>query len=172
MDTLLVVIDYQNDFVTGALGTKEAQALLPALNERLRTAGRIAYTLDSHGENYPATREGRALPVPHCLRGSWGHAPADGLELPAGSVCIEKPTFGSTLLGEYVRNLYEAGEIGAVELAGVCTDICVISNALLLRAFCPELPIAVNARLCAGVTPQSHDTALRAMRACQIEILE
>ena len=167
---LLVVIDMQNDFVTGVLGTKEAQEILPLVNEKIAQAQRVIYTLDTHGEDYLSTQEGRKLPVPHCIRGTWGHALADGLLVKDGSEKIEKPTFGSVTLGETVRGMLERGEIDSVELIGVCTDICVISNAMLLKAYCTELPVSVDASCCAGVTPQSHETALNAMRACQIAI--
>ena len=167
---LLVVIDMQNDFVTGVLGTKEAQEILPLVNEKIAQAQRVIYTLDTHGEGYLSTQEGRKLPVPHCIRGTWGHALADGLLVKDGSEKIEKPTFGSVTLGETVRGMLERGEIDSVELIGVCTDICVISNAMLLKAYCPELPVLVDASCCAGVSPQSHETALNAMQACQIAI--
>ena len=167
---LLVVIDMQNDFVTGVLGTKEAQEILPLVNEKIAQAQRVIYTLDTHGEDYLSTQEGRKLPVVHCVKGTWGHMLADGLLVKDGSEKIEKPTFGSVALGETVRGMLERAEIDSVELIGVCTDICVISNAMLLKAYCPELPVLVDASCCAGVTPQSHETALNAMRACQIAI--
>ncbi len=167
---LLVVIDMQNDFVTGVLGTKEAQEILPLVNEKIAQAQRVIYTLDTHGEGYLSTQEGRKLPVVHCIRGTWGHALADGLLVKDGSEKIEKPTFGSVTLGETVRGMLERAEIDSVELIGVCTDICVISNAMLLKAYCTELPVSVDASCCAGVTPQSHETALNAMQACQIAI--
>ncbi len=167
---LLVVIDMQNDFVTGVLGTKEAQEILPLVNEKIAQAQRVIYTLDTHGEGYLSTQEGRKLPVVHCVKGTWGHALADGLLVKDGSEKIEKPTFGSVTLGETVRGMLERGEIDSVELIGVCTDICVISNAMLLKAYCPELPVLVDASCCAGVSPQSHETALNAMQACQISI--
>ena len=167
---LLVVIDMQNDFVTGVLGTKEAQEILPLVTEKIAQAQRVIYTLDTHGEDYLSTQEGRKLPVVHCVKGTWGHALADGLLVKDGSEKIEKPTFGSVTLGETVRGMLERGEIDSVELIGVCTDICVISNAMLLKAYCPELPVLVDASCCAGVTPQSHETALNAMQACQIAI--
>lgn len=167
---LLVVIDMQNDFVTGVLGTKEAQEILPLVNEKIAQAQRVIYTLDTHGEDYLSTQEGRKLPVVHCVKGTWGHTLADGLLVKDGSEKIEKPTFGSVVLGETVRRMFERGEIDSVELIGVCTDICVISNAMLLKAYCTELPVSVDASCCAGVTPQSHETALNAMRVCQIAI--
>lgn len=170
MKTLLVVVDMQNDFVTGALGTREAQAILSAVNAKIAASERVVYTLDTHGADYSATQEGRNLPVPHCIKGTWGHALAEGLTVAEGSTMIEKPTFGSTELGMLVRGLAENGQIDRVELVGLCTDICVISNALLIKAFCPELQVTVDAACCAGVTPESHKNALAAMKMCQIQV--
>lgn len=158
--TLLIVVDMQNDFVTGALGTAEAQAIVPHVNAKIAAADAVVYTLDTHGEDYLATQ---------C--GTWGHALADGLTVRAEAGRIEKPTFGSTALGELVRSRFAAGEIDRVELVGLCTDICVISNALLCKAFCPELPVSVDAACCAGVTPENHRNALSAMQCCQIDVL-
>ena len=151
--TLLIVVDMQNDFVTGALGTAEAQAIVPHVNAKIAAADAVVYTLDTHGEDYLATQEGKRLPVPHCIRGTWGHALADGLTVRAEAGRIEKPTFDR------------------VELVGLCTDICVISNALLCKAFCPELPVSVDTACCAGVTPENHRNALSAMQCCQIDVL-
>ena len=170
MKTLLIVVDMQNDFVSGALGTAEARAILPAVNAKIAAAEEVLFTLDTHGADYMETQEGRNLPVPHCIKGTWGHALADGMTVPAGAATLEKPTFGSVALGELVRRRFEAGEIGRVELIGLCTDICVISNALLLKAYCTELPVSVDAACCAGVTPASHANALSAMKMCQIAV--
>lgn len=167
---LLVVVDMQRDFIDGALGTAEAQAILPAVRARIaaaRAAGEaVVFTRDTHGKDYLATQEGKRLPVPHCIAGEAGWQLAEGLAA-EGERCFDKPCFGSVALGAYVR---EAG-FAAVELIGVCTDICVISNALLVKAFCPEAAVSVRADCCAGVTPHSHETALAAMRACQIDIV-
>ena len=167
---LLVVVDMQNDFIGGALGTKEAQNILPAVRARIADARKegeeVAFTRDTHGEDYLSTQEGKNLPVPHCIAGTAGHEIAAGLCL-AGERVFDKPAFGSIELAAYVK---ERG-FAAVELVGVCTDICVISNALLIKAFCPEAEVCVRAGCCAGVTPQSHQTALAAMRACQVKIL-
>ena len=166
---LLVAVDLQNDFIDGALGTKEAQAILPAVRKRLaraRAEGEdIVFTRDTHTEEYLNTQEGRNLPLKHCLYGSRGWQIADGLC--EGERAFDKPAFGSVELAEFVR---EKG-YAQVELIGVCTDICVISNALLIKAFCPETEVSVRADCCAGISPQSHKTALRAMQTCQIEIL-
>lgn len=167
---LLVVVDMQNDFIGGVLGTQEAQNILPAVRARIADARKegeeVAFTRDTHGEEYLSTQEGKNLPVPHCIAGTAGHEIAAGLCL-AGERVFDKPAFGSIELAAYVK---ERG-FAAVELVGVCTDICVISNALLIKAFCPEAEVCVRAGCCAGVTPQSHQTALAAMRACQVKIL-
>ncbi len=165
---LLVVVDMQNDFVTGALGTKEAQAALPAVRRLLaaeRAAGSaVAFTLDTHGEDYLSTQEGQKLPVPHCVRGTNGWELVPELSF-AGARVFEKGTFGSVALAEYAR------AFGEVLLCGVCTDICVISNALLIKAFSPEARVMVARDACAGVTPALHEAALAAMRSCQVEIV-
>ena len=167
---LLVVVDMQNDFIGGALGTQEAQSILPAVRARIADARKegeeVVFTRDTHGEEYLSTQEGKNLPVPHCIAGTAGHEIAAGLCL-AGERVFDKPAFGSSGLAADVKE----GGFTAVELVGVCTDICVISNALLIKAFCPEAEVCVRAGCCAGVTPQSHQTALAAMRACQVKIL-
>ena len=172
MQEILVVVDMQNDFVTGPLGTPEARTILPKVAEKVKNfPGRVLFTRDTHEENYLESREGKVLPVPHCIRGSWGWEICPELETLRKEEPVDKPTFGSTGLGEVLRAADQYGEkIGKITLVGVCTDICVISNALLLRAFLPEAEIAVDAACCAGVTPESHQTALRAMKACQIAI--
>ena len=171
MKKLLIVVDMQNDFVTGALGSKEAIGILSAVNEKIARSELVVYTLDTHTDEYLATQEGHNLPVVHCVKGTWGHALADGLLVKPDSLRIEKPTFGSLELGAYVKRSFESGEIDFAELVGVCTDVCVISNALLLKAHCPQLPISVDASCCAGVTPQSHENALEAMKMCQITVI-
>lgn len=172
MQEILVVVDMQNDFVTGPLGTPEARTILPKVAEKVKNfPGRVLFTRDTHEENYLESREGKVLPVPHCIRGTRGWEICPELETLRKEEPVDKPTFGSTGLGEVLRAADQYGEkIGKITLVGVCTDICVISNALLLRAFLPEAEIAVDAACCAGVTPESHQTALRAMKACQIAI--
>ena len=172
MQEILVVVDMQNDFVTGPLGTPEARTILPEVAEKVKNfPGRVLFTRDTHEENYLESREGRALPVPHCIRGTRGWEICPELETLRKEEPVDKPTFGSTGLGEVLRAADQYGEkIGKITLVGVCTDICVISYALLLRAFLPEAEIAVDAACCAGVTPESHEAALRAMKACQIAI--
>lgn len=170
MRDVLVVVDMQRDFVNGALGTPEAVAILPAVVEKVKGfAGKVLFTRDTHGEDYLQSREGGLLPVEHCIRGTPGWELADELQ-PFAEEIIDKPTFGSVELGERMRALNAQEQIGTITLIGVCTDICVISNAMLLRAFLPETPITIDAACCAGVTPESHDTALKALAACQFSI--
>ena len=165
----IIVVDMQNDFIDGALGTKEAQEMLPHLAEKLSHADGetdILFTMDTHESNYLSTQEGKKLPVEHCIKPSKGWEIAATLKSFAekAKAVVEKPTFGSTKLPEFVADYDE------IELVGLCTDICVISNALLLKAFYPEKKISVDASCCAGVTPESHKNALNAMKMCQIEI--
>ena len=175
---VLIVVDMQNDFVTDALGTAEAVAIVPAVVERVReaqkTGERIFFTRDTHESVYLQTQEGQKLPVEHCLRGSkgWELVPQlKALSEAPGVTVLDKPTFGSTVLGETLRALDAEEGIEAITLIGLCTDICVISNALLEKAFLPEVPIRVEAACCAGVTPASHENALEAMKVCQIEVV-
>ena len=173
---VLVVVDMQNDFIDGALGTKEAEAIVPGVVEMIRGFdGKVIATRDTHGEDYLDSEEGRHLPVPHCIKGTEGweirREVMEALDEKQGCLLIVKPSFGSVELGESVKNLDGAeGSVEEITLAGLCTDICVISNALLLKACCPEVPIRVAASCCAGVTPQSHSQALEAMKVCQIEV--
>ena len=170
MKKAIVVVDMQKDFVDGALGTKEAQAMLPRMEAKLaaaRAAGTaLVFTMDTHGEDYLATQEGKRLPVPHCIRGTKGWEIAASLQpfVHEAAAVIEKPTFGSTELPAVLADYDE------IELVGLCTDICVISNALLLKAFYPEKHISVDASCCAGVTVESHEDALRAMKMCQVDV--
>ncbi len=172
--TLLIIVDVQQDFVNGSLGTPEAQAMLPRLLEKVKAhQGPIAVTLDTHGPDYLQTAEGKQLPVPHCIKGTPGWELASELAALAQirqAQRFEKPTFGSTELAQYVKSLADSGAICAVELAGLCTDICVISNALLIKAACPELPVSADAACCAGVTPALHEAALQVMQSCQVTI--
>ena len=172
---LLVVVDMQKDFVDGALGTKEAQAIVPSVVKKINNwDGDIIVTYDTHGYDYLSTNEGKHLPVTHCVNGSIGHKLDQQVEFAVNSkretaevleVC--KPTFGSTALPELIRGL----DIEEIEIVGLCTDICVVSNALILKANYPEIPIAVDASCCAGVTPESHNAALTTMKMCQIEVI-
>lgn len=168
---VLLVVDMQNDFIDGSLGTPEAVGIVPKVVEKIRAWEGLVYaTQDTHDENYLQTREGQALPVEHCMQNTsgWQIAPAVRAALGPDAVCLTKPTFGSRELAETLLELEEP--IDAIELIGLCTDICVISNALLLKAFLPEVPISVDAACCAGVTPESHQNALKAMKMCQITI--
>lgn len=171
---LLLVIDMQNDFIDGALGTKEAAAIVPTVLEKVRSFdGDVIFTRDTHLGNYMETQEGRKLPVPHCLRGSKGwelHPELALLQESLHAPVLDKLTFGCRELPAFLEEHYPEG-LCSVELIGLCTDICVISNAMLLKAFFPELPVSVDAMACAGVTPASHENALEAMKMCQIEIL-
>lgn len=175
---VLVVIDMQNDFIDGALGTKEAVAIVPKVVEKIKNFdGKVFYTRDTHEENYLETQEGKKLPVMHCIRGTkgWELHPQIA-ELCTGDI-LNKPSFGSTELGyminEYRRNLraLKTERVETITLVGLCTDICVISNAMILKAFFPEKSIIVDASCCAGVTPESHKNALEAMKMCQIEVV-
>lgn len=171
MQNILVVVDMQNDFVAGALKSRAAEEIVTGIREKvLSFAGKVIYTRDTHGSDYMNTEEGRNLPVPHCIKGTWGWEIVDGLRDIRESMVIDKPTFGSTVLGEVLRGLDEKEKIASVTLLGLCTDICVISNALLVKAFLPDAHITVDASLSRGVTIESHRTALEAMKGCQIEI--
>jgi nicotinamidase-related amidase len=171
----LIVIDMQNDFIDGALGTDEAQEILPAVAEKIRGFdGTVIFTRDTHSRDYMDTQEGANLPVIHCVKGEEGWKLPDvlnDLRLELNSVVFDKPTFGSVELGKYMLDLCEKGEVESIELIGVCTDICVISNALLLKAFMPEVPICVDQSCCAGTTVQNHENALAAMKMCQIAVV-
>lgn len=166
---LLIVVDMQQDFVYGSLATTEAQAIVARTREKIAAhGGELWFTLDTHSEDYLESAEGKSLPVEHCIKGTGGHALIEELQefAPRGRF-FEKPTFGSV---EMAQALKERKDIQCVELVGVCTDICVISNALLLKAFRPELSITVDSTCCAGTTPDNHDASLIAMKSCQITV--
>lgn len=174
---ILVVVDMQKDFIDGSLGTKEAVAIVPDVVEKIRKFdGKVIATRDTHAENYLESAEGKHLPVVHCVKDTSGWQingdVAEALRSKAEFMVIDKPTFGSVELGEYVKQLNDTVEpVEKITLVGLCTDICVISNALLLKAYLPEVPIEVDISCCAGVTPQSHEQAAEAMKMCQIEIV-
>lgn len=171
MQDILIVVDMQNDFITGALGSADAQAIVPNVVEKVKGfTGRVIFTRDTHPENYMDTQEGHNLPVPHCVKGTAGWEICPELA-PLCNEVIDKPTFGSAKLGEVLVAADKEEAISSVTLVGLCTDICVISNAMLVKAFLPEVPIAVDAACCAGVTPDSHKTALSAMLPCQIKVI-
>lgn len=164
------MIDMQNDFVTGAaLGTEEAQAVVPAVEEKIKTfiasGDDVVFTRDTHTAAYLDTMEGRKLPVPHCIYGTPGWEIIPQLTVYVQKV-FDKPTFGSVALAQYAAEQ----RYREITLTGLCTDICVISNALLLRAYLPECEIIVDSACCAGVTPRSHSNALEAMKPCQITV--
>lgn len=171
MQNILVVVDMQNDFIDGALGTKEAQAILPNVERLVKDFnGKIYFTRDTHSENYMQTQEGKNLPVPHCIKNTNGWEIAPSLISYAKNI-IDKPTFGSTELANELILENKKEEIQSVTLVGLCTDICVISNAMLIKASLLECKVLVDASCCAGVTPQSHKNALDAMKMCQITII-
>lgn len=169
---VLVVVDMQKDFVDGSLGSKEAVAIVGKVEKKIREFdGEVIFTKDTHGENYMETQEGKLLPVVHCVEGTDGWQliqELQGLQSERGFKCYRKPTFGCVELAADLKKAYDAREIDSVELIGLCTDICVVSNALLIKAYSPEMPVAVDASCCAGVTPEKHAAALETMRSCQI----
>ena len=169
MSRLLVVVDMQKDFVDGALGSPEARSIVPNVLDKVkayRDAGdEVVFTLDTHFDDYMDTMEGKKLPVVHCVKGTPGGALVPELREVPGTR-FEKNTFGSTALMEYVQERPDE----SVMLIGVCTDICVISNALLVKAAIPEVPVLVDSSCCAGVSPESHENALNAMKMCHIAV--
>ena len=174
MKKVLVVIDMQNDFIDGALGTAEAVKIVGSVAEKIREyEGQTVFaTRDTHEENYLETAEGRHLPVPHCIRGTkgWEIRPEiAGALAQADAQVIDKPTFGSEVLARKLQKMAEQEEI-SIELAGLCTDICVVSNALLIKAKLPETPLRVDPACCAGVTRESHEAALLTMKMCQVDV--
>ena len=172
MKQILIVVDMQNDFIDGALGTKEAAAIVPKVEDKIRNFdGEVFFTRDTHETWYLETQEGKNLPVPHCIRGTEGWQIRKELDALRKTEPIDKETFGSTDLAADLLALHEDEEIGSITLVGLCTDICVISNALLIKATLPEVPIYVDAACCAGVTPESHENALKAMEVCQIKVM-
>ena len=166
MKKTLIVVDMQNDFIDGSLGTKEAEAIVENVRQKIgqyRDAGdEIIFTRDTHQKNYLETNEGRHLPVEHCIEGTEGWKIAEGLEVP-GAIYVNKSGFGYTDWKDY--------QLEDVEIVGLCTDICVVSNALIIKALYPEIRVSVDAPCCAGVTPESHDAALTTMKMCQIDIV-
>lgn len=200
MKKFLIVVDMQNDFIDGALGTAEAVAIVPRVLEKIRQylPGQVIATRDTHQKDYLATSEGKYLPVEHCIQGTKGwELQTEIREALAGAKVIDKPVFGSVKLTEYMAALAGADVAGfcgrrteavdtgreslgtvetagrgmEIELVGLCTDICVVANALLLKTVLPEAVIRVDGSCCAGVTPESHDAALLTMKMCQVEII-
>ena len=170
MKKALIVIDMQNDFVDGSLGTPEAQSIVLGVAERVKTAlkdgEKLIFTQDTHHKDYLETAEGKKLPVEHCIKPSHGWGLVSALiPYAKDAIVLEKPTFGATGLQQHVAGCDE------ITVVGLCTDICVISNAMLLKAFLPEAKICVDSSCCAGVTPESHTRALEAMKMCHIDVL-
>ncbi len=174
MSRYLVVVDMQNDFVYGVLGTDEAKKIVPLVIKKIKDfPGRVIYTKDTHGSDYLFTQEGRRLQVTHCIADTYGGQLIRELEqLQAGKMAkiYEKNTFASVGMAEDLKREHSCQPIESVELIGVCTDICVVSNAILLKAYLPEVSISVDSLCCAGVNPQLHEAALQTMESCQIMI--
>jgi len=166
----LIVVDMQNDFIDGSLGTDEAKGIVENVKKYIEAfEGEIIFTRDTHEGNYLKTQEGKNLPVVHCVKNTYGWQIADGImPFSNGRKIFDKPTFGCVEMAEYLKDLGNSEEIVIV---GLCTDICVISNAFLLKAYMPEVKISVVSSCCAGVTPESHKRALDAMKICQINVM-
>ena len=174
---ILIVIDMQNDFITGVLGNADTASVVGKVVKKINDFhetekdGRIIATLDTHFENYLSTQEGKNLPIPHCIKGTNGWNLVDQIKsvLSENDLIINKETFGAIDLSDVIGKM---GVVDEIQIIGVCTDICVISNAIILKAAFPEVPIKVISSCCAGVTPESHENALNAMKVCQIIIEE
>ena len=168
----LIVVDMQKDFIDGSLGTSEAVEIVPKVVSKVaKYDGEVIFTLDTHSDNYLSTQEGRLLPVVHCVEGEEGwklDKRLDDLCAAKGCKVYTKGTFGSESLANDLRAIHEKTPIEEIELCGICTDICVVSNAMLLKAYLPEVTITVDSACCAGVTPRSHNSALEVMKMCQI----
>lgn len=165
----LIVVDMQTDFITGSLGSDATEAIVSAVVDKVKKFdGNVIFTRDTHFEDYLQTQEGRNLPVEHCIKNTDGWQICDELK-PYANIVVDKVTFGSIDLPDIIKNFGE--NIEKIELCGLCTDICVISNAMILKAAFPEVPIAVDSKCCAGVSKENHNTALDAMRAVQIEVI-
>lgn len=171
---ILVVIDLQNDFINGALGTEEAQKILPKCQEKIQNhPGEVIFTQDTHDENYLSSQEGRNLPTVHCINGSWGWQLAPEIEKiqqECNYRIFQKPTFASTDLAQYLYRINQEKPITEIEFIGLCTDICVVSNALMVKGHLPEVPIKIDPACCAGSTPAAHEAALCTLQSCQITI--
>ncbi len=174
MSKVLIVVDMQNDFISGALGTEEAAGIVSKVAAKIKNhEGIVLYTKDTHQSDYLSTQEGKFLPVVHCLEGTFGWELMKEIQSLAdsvGSPVFTKDTFGSRDLVDHLIELDKKQKIESIELVGLCTDICIISNALTIKTFLPEVSIIVDAACCAGVTPEGHDNAICAMKVCQIEV--
>lgn len=171
MRDVLLVVDMQNDFIDGALGTKEAVSIISNVKKKIEDFdGTVLFTRDTHFENYLETQEGKNLPVKHCIKGSKGWEIREELDKLRTTEAIDKVTFGSSELGMILRKLNDEEAIGSITVIGLCTDICVISNVMIAKAFLPEVPIIVDAKCCAGVSVETHENALSAMEVCQVKV--
>lgn len=187
MAKILVVVDMQKDFINGSLGTKEAEAIVPRVKSIIDEYvndddAKILFTKDTHHENYLDTSEGKNLPVVHCVEGTDGWQIPDellenidlqNLQLFRDVIIVSKPTFGFMFIDRCIREFFGLDEscIDEIRIVGLCTDICVVSNALILKAVFPEIPIVVDSSACAGVTPEKHEASLEVMRSCQINVI-
>ena len=170
---VLIVVDMQNDFIDGALGSPAACEIVEGVDAYVKSfVGKVIFTRDTHSSAYLDTMEGKRLPVPHCIENTYGWQISDKIGVPSDAEVIDKPTFGSLSLIDALKKIDMQNKIEEIELLGLCTDICVISNAFIAKAAFPEVKITVNAALSRGVSQESHDTALAAMRACHIDIKE
>ncbi len=172
MRDILLVVDMQNDFIDGALGTPEAVAIVPAVKKKIEEFdGTVLFTRDTHETYYLETQEGKNLPVPHCIRDTEGWQIRSELDALRTTDAIDKETFGSSDLGGTLLDLNEEDPISSLTVIGLCTDICVISNVMIAKAFLPEVPIIVDANCCAGVSVETHENALKAMEVCQVKVI-
>lgn len=166
---ILIVVDMQNDFIDGALGTPEAVKIVPYVKDLIKNFdGKVLFTRDTHFPDYMDTQEGKNLPVPHCIRNTPGWEIRPELDALRKTNAIDKLTFGSSELPDILK---KEENIESITFAGLCTDICVISNVMVTKAFFPEIPLIVDAGGCAGVTPESHKNALAAMKMCQVTVI-
>ena len=176
MSKYLVVVDMQNDFIDGALGTPEAQAIVPKVIDKIKNfKGAVVYTCDTHDEDYLETFEGQKLPVEHCIELTEGwqlQKDIQELQVASRSMIFNKETFGSTQLVGCLQGIHRVVPLEGIEIVGLCTDICVMANAVLLRTAMPDIPITVTASCCAGSTPEAHENALKAMKSLQIDVEE
>ena len=172
MKDLLLVVDMQNDFIGGALGTKEAVEIVPNVKKKIETFdGIVLFTRDTHTDDYLNTQEGRNLPVKHCIKGTHGWQIREELDALRTTDPIDKATFGSSELGHILLDLNKQYTLSSITVIGLCTDICVISNAMISKAFLPEVPVIVDSTCCAGVSVETHENALNAMEVCQIKVI-
>lgn len=172
MQNVLIVVDMQNDFIDGALGTAEAVSIVSNVKKKIEGfEGLVLFTRDTHESNYLKTQEGKNLPVPHCIRGTEGWEIRKELDELRKTNPIDKETFGSSELGKILCDINKENKIESITFIGLCTDICVISNVMIAKAFLPEVPIIVDASCCAGVSVESHENALNAMEVCQVKVV-